>query len=61
MCGPIRWLLHACRMPGAERMNLPYECPMDHIFEPTRWFDQEIPFRSAGFLDDPSSKVRAYY
>jgi hypothetical protein len=42
-----RWLLHECRMPGAERMDLPYECPMDHIFEPGRWVNQQMNFRSS--------------
>ncbi|KAK3267673.1 hypothetical protein CYMTET_23785 [Cymbomonas tetramitiformis] len=49
-CDRYWWLLHGCRTPGAERMPLPYECPMDHVFEPSMWFKANLHFRQAGFL-----------
>ena len=44
---------HACRMPGAERMSMPYDCPLDHIFEPGRWVGQQLDFRPGSFVSDP--------
>ena len=36
-CDRYWWLIHACRMPGAESMPLPIECPLDHIYDMGRW------------------------
>ena len=47
------WLVHACRMPGAESMPLPIECPLDHIFDMGRWYDEKLDFREARFLENP--------
>jgi hypothetical protein len=47
---------HACRMPGAERMAMPYDCPLDHIFEPGRWVNQQLDFRPGSFLHDRCAK-----
>jgi len=55
-CDRYWWLLHECRMPGAERMDLPYDCPLDHIFEPSRWYQANLDFRPRAFLDDPRQK-----
>ena len=43
--------LHACRAPGGEAMPLPFECPMDHIFDVPRWALHNVSFREPGFLD----------
>jgi hypothetical protein len=43
--------LHACRAPGGEAMALPFECPMDHIFNVPHWALRNVSFREAGFLD----------
>ena len=43
--------LHACRAPGGEAMALPFECPMDHIFNVPHWVLHNVSFREAGFLD----------
>lgn len=47
-CDRYWWLLHACRMPGAESMPLPIECPLDHIFDMGRWYDAGLQFRCDG-------------
>lgn len=46
-CDRYWWLLHACRMPGAESMPLPIECPLDHIFDMGRWHDVGLQYRCA--------------
>lgn len=51
-CDRYWWLVHACRMPGAESMPLPIECPLDHIFDMGRWYDENLEFREARFLDN---------
>jgi hypothetical protein len=51
--------LHGCRGPGAEAMPLPFECPMDHIFNVPHWAMQNVSFREAGFLDNPRVRERA--
>ena len=54
-CDKIWNNLNACRAPGAEQFKLPYECPMDHIYDLPSWFHgNEMPdFREPGFLEDP--------
>ena len=58
-CDKIWNNLNACRAPGAETFVLPYECPMDHIYDLPAWFKSDAsgearrPFRSPGFLQDP--------
>ena len=37
------FLLDDCRIPaGPEKMPMPYECPMDHIFEPSLWYHHKV-------------------
>lgn len=31
--------LHRCRLPGASKLQLPFICPLDHIFEPYNFDD----------------------
>ena len=52
-CDRYWWLTHACRMPGAESMPLPIACPLDHLYEIGRWYDQGLAFREHGFLTNP--------
>jgi hypothetical protein len=52
-CDRYWWLTHACRMPGAESMPLPFLCPLDHIFDIGRWEDEKLAYREAGFLANP--------
>ena len=58
-CDKIWNNLNACRAPGAETFVLPYDCPMDHIYDLPAWFKSDAsgearrPFRSPGFLNDP--------
>jgi hypothetical protein len=51
-CDRYWWLTHACRMPGAESMPLPFLCPLDHIFDIGRWEDEKLQYREAGFLSN---------
>ena len=52
-CDRYWWLVHACRMPGAESMPLPIQCPLDHLYDIGRWYDAKLDFREAGFLTNP--------
>lgn len=52
-CDRYWWLVHACRMPGAESMPLPIACPLDHLHDIGRFYDQQLQFREAGFLSNP--------
>jgi hypothetical protein len=44
-----------CRVGGAESMRLPFECPMDHVLDTPRWFENElgVPVREEGFFSNP--------
>jgi hypothetical protein len=49
-----------CKTPDANDLPLPFPCPADHIFEPSRFEDgsyaeagMPIPFRVYSFLDNP--------
>ena len=57
-CERFWWLLKDCRIPDAEKMPLPFACPMDQIFEPLEWFRRKIPFREAGAEVRGSSGVQ---
>lgn len=53
-CERFWFLLDDCRIPaGPEKMPMPYECPMDHIFEPSLWYYHKVEFREPQFLDNP--------
>jgi|APGre2960657444_1045066.scaffolds.fasta_scaffold03195_3 hypothetical protein len=52
-CDRYWWLTHACRMPGAESMPLPLACPLDHLYDIGRWYEQGLSFREAGFMGNP--------
>ena len=66
-CDKIWNNLNACRAPGSETFTIPYECPMDHIYDLPAWFNGDAsgtavrPFRAAGFLTDDrlSDKLKA--
>lgn len=47
--------LEACRLPGAQMLNLPFVCPMDHIFEPALMVlpVYAIHWREHSFFDNP--------
>jgi len=48
------WLLDDCRIPaGRSEMPMPYQCPMDHIFEPAEWYRHRVDFREPAFLRNP--------
>jgi len=49
-CDRYWWLLHKCRMPGAEAMPLPFNCPADYLFEVSRFHGLGLSFREARFL-----------
>ena len=34
--------MKACRVGGAETMRLPFDCPMDHVMDTPRWFENDL-------------------
>merc|ERR1719217_1147877 len=44
-----------CRVGGAETMRLPFDCPMDHVLDTSRWFENElgVEIREPNFLRNP--------
>lgn len=52
--GPVE----RCRLPGATRMQLPFICPLDHIFEPFHFddhpdrFGPAFAYREHSFFDN---------
>ena len=44
-----------CRVGGAETMRLPFDCPMDHVLDTPRWFDNAfgVEVRESNFLGNP--------
>jgi len=47
--------MRACRVGGAESMALPFDCPMDHVTDTPRWFENSIGVgvREPNFLLNP--------
>ena len=49
--------MKACRVGGAEHMRLPFDCPMDHVLDTPRWFEDGgfdgVGVREAEFLHHP--------
>jgi len=43
-----------CRVGGAETMRLPFDCPMDHVLDTPRWFDNAlgVEVREANFMSN---------
>ena len=50
--------MKACRVGGAETMRLPFDCPMDHVLDTPRWFEDiarlGVSVREANFLSHPN-------
>merc|ERR1719409_1740669 len=44
-----------CRVGGAETMRLPFDCPMDHVLDTPRFFENSfgVGVREANFLRNP--------
>lgn len=51
-CERFWWLLKDCRVAGAERMPVPFQCPFDFLFEPYWWDRSGVDFRHTKFWDD---------
>lgn len=53
------WMpLDDCRLPGALKQRLPFECPMDYVLDPIGLTDEAspdfvIPWRESSFLSNP--------
>ena len=47
--------MRACRVGGAESMRLPFDCPMDHVLDTPRWFENDfgVGVREPSFLSNP--------
>lgn len=43
-CDRYWWTLSDCRMPGAENMALPFECPLDYLIDVSTWKD-DLPIK----------------
>jgi len=43
-----------CRVGGAESMRLPFDCPMDHVLDTPKWFENDlgVPVREPAFLQN---------
>ena len=46
--------LSRCRMPELQSMSLPFNCPMDSLYDPTRWANKKVKFREHTFLQNPN-------
>ena len=44
-----------CRVGGAETMRLPFDCPMDHVLDTPKWFENSlgVEVREPAFLSNP--------
>jgi hypothetical protein len=68
-CGFDRWWApHSGKIPGSD-LELPFQCPMDHVFE-IEWmarkkdanhFGKDIEFRESSFLDNPRTPVEVRF
>lgn len=45
--------LKRCRMPADQTLELPFHCPMDHLFFLDKWIKARMPFREHSFLSNP--------
>ncbi|KAL1508010.1 hypothetical protein AB1Y20_007608 [Prymnesium parvum] len=47
--------MKACRVGGAETMRLPFDCPMDHVLDTPRFFENTlgVEIREPNFLSNP--------
>ena len=43
-----------CRFPMAQNMSLPFACPQDALYDPTRWAKKSVRWREHTFLDNPN-------
>mmetsp|Transcript_17242 Transcript_17242/g.53448 ORF Transcript_17242/g.53448 Transcript_17242/m.53448 type:complete len:960 (+) Transcript_17242:82-2961(+) len=58
MCDRYWWHLKDCRMPGSERLPMPFECPMDLAFNIDDWqrlSQGRVEFVEGSFLDNPQT------
>jgi hypothetical protein len=48
--------LHRCRLPGANKLRLPFACPLDHIMEPFHMDDDKfgppLEYREHSFFEN---------
>jgi hypothetical protein len=53
LCDRYWWHLRDCRMPGAEGLRLPFECPLDLAFNIDEWEQLELALGRADRPADP--------
>ena len=53
-CDRYWGFLSRCRMPMTPKMVLPFNCPMDSLYETQRWNKKNIKFREHTFLSNPN-------
>ena len=53
-CDRYWGFLSRCRMPMVPNMKLPFNCPMDSLYETPRWNKAKVKFREHTFLSNPN-------
>ena len=54
LCERHWWQLRDCRTPGVELLPMPYEAPLDLIFDAARWASiRSVKFVESSFVDHP--------
>ena len=53
-CDRYWGFLSKCRMPMVPSMRLPFNCPMDSLYETPRWNKKGVKFREHTFLSNPN-------
>lgn len=53
-CDRYWGFLKNCRFPMAQNMTLPFACPQDALYDPTRWAKKSVRWREHTFLDNPN-------
>ena len=54
LCDRYWWLLEDCRIPGAGSMPMPFECPLDLLFDVDEWQSElkGVQVRETSFLEN---------
>jgi len=53
-CDRYWGFLRKCRFPNVPKMHLPFSCPQDALYDPTRWAAKKVRWREHTFLDNPN-------
>ena len=53
-CDRYWGFLKNCRFPFVPNMPLPFNCPQDALYDPTRWHAKKVKYREHTFLSNPN-------